>query len=310
MPKCILHVGMHKTGTTSIQNSLLNFENDKFLYARLGGDANHSVPIYSIFSEHPEKHFLNRTRRNNGTLQDYIDRIRNDLSSSIKAAGDRTLIISGEDIGVMAEDDIKRLADYLSAHCSSTQVIAYIRPPMSFMNSAFQQTVRSGRRTTLNLPKLYRNYRGSFEKFDTHFGRENVLLKPFDRKKLIGGDSVIDFCSTIGLEFPADRIHRANEFFQGVHLAGLPVQQVLRGQRPRASLRKRGTPHQQCPERAWINKVLLRAQPAEERASGKCRRHLLDRRADGLAARRQRHRGLANRRYKRRGTADADHRCA
>lgn len=211
MPKCILHVGMHKTGTTSIQNSLNYYEDDKFYYARLSGDSNHSVPIFSLFSSTPEKHFLNRVRVANGSLDQYIASVWQSLEVSIEQAGERTLIVSGEDISTLAGNEIELLAEYFLDHFTSTKVLGYIRPPMSFMNSLFQQAVRSGRRTELNLQKLYRNYRGIFEKFDLCFGRDNVILKIFERSELVGGDSVRDFCNTIGVDFPASRITRANE---------------------------------------------------------------------------------------------------
>ena len=210
--KCVLHVGMHKTGTTSIQNSLTNYEDENFFYAQLGGHGNHSVPMFSVFSSAPEKHFLNRTRSNTpGQLAQYIDQISAELRKSIKQSGERTLLISGEDIGLLKEHELSGLKEFLSSFYENIQIIAYIRPPQSFMNSAFQQTVRSGRRVAMNLHNLYRNYQDSFEKFDQVFGIENVLLKAFDRSKLIGGDSVVDFCSEIGLNLAPHRIVRANE---------------------------------------------------------------------------------------------------
>jgi hypothetical protein len=202
---------MHKTGTTSIQNSLNYYEDDKFYYARLPGDANHSVPIFSLFSATPEKHFLNRARVANGSLDQYIASVRQSLEVSIEQAGDRTLIVSGEDISTLSGNAIELLAEYFQDHFTSTKVLAYIRPPMSFISSLFQQAVRSGRCTELNLKKLYRNYRGIFEKFDLYFGRDNVILKKFECSELVGGDSVRDFCSTIGVDFPVSRIKRANE---------------------------------------------------------------------------------------------------
>ena len=48
--KLFLHIGMHKTGSSSIQFSLNGFENESIRYAKLGFE-NHSVPIYTAFSE-------------------------------------------------------------------------------------------------------------------------------------------------------------------------------------------------------------------------------------------------------------------
>ncbi len=57
MKTCIIHIGIHKTGSTSIQESLQGFYNDIFYYANLG-PSNHSEPIYCLFSENPKRHHL------------------------------------------------------------------------------------------------------------------------------------------------------------------------------------------------------------------------------------------------------------
>ena len=59
-----LHVGLHKTGTTSIQNTLFSKMNSKFLedngylYPK-HWPSNHSIPLYSSFCNHPEKYHIN-----------------------------------------------------------------------------------------------------------------------------------------------------------------------------------------------------------------------------------------------------------
>ena len=53
MKRCIIHIGMHKTGSTSIQRSLQGYRDDRFQYARLGKTANHSLAMYSLFAADP-----------------------------------------------------------------------------------------------------------------------------------------------------------------------------------------------------------------------------------------------------------------
>ncbi len=210
MKKCVVHIGMHKTGTTSIQNSLHRFSDTSFYYANIGASGNHSVAIYSMLTARPENHLGNR-HRSPAMLAEYIQNVQNDLCHSLSAAGSRTLIISGEDIGQLQEDALIRLRDLLLGDRDEIQILGYVRPPKSFVSSAFQQQVRSGGISRIDLGKLYRNYRNSFEKFDRIFGRDAVTLKLFDRQALVGGDSVLDFCATLGIDFPASRISRHNE---------------------------------------------------------------------------------------------------
>ncbi len=46
--RVILHLGSHKTGSTSIQSALKRFDNGKIAYANLG-NANHSAPLFTAF---------------------------------------------------------------------------------------------------------------------------------------------------------------------------------------------------------------------------------------------------------------------
>ena len=49
-PVCYIHVGMHKTGSTSIQKSLSGFSDAKIRYLMLSHNAtNHSIPIKILF---------------------------------------------------------------------------------------------------------------------------------------------------------------------------------------------------------------------------------------------------------------------
>ena len=59
-----LHVGLHKTASSSIQDTLFSKKNSKFLeendylYPK-HWPANHSIPLYSNFCDHPEKYHIN-----------------------------------------------------------------------------------------------------------------------------------------------------------------------------------------------------------------------------------------------------------
>ena len=143
MNSCIVHIGMHKTGSSSIQHSLRNFKDAQFVYAALGEDANHSLAIFTAFGTQPERHPLHRKAdRGPIALRDYAERVRGVLERSISVAQGRTLIISGEDISVLGEDELQRMRDFLEARFDSVTVVGYIRPPAGFMASSFQQLVK------------------------------------------------------------------------------------------------------------------------------------------------------------------------
>jgi hypothetical protein len=209
--RCIIHIGTHKTGSTSIQRSLQGLDNDRFLYARLSNAANHSLAIYSAFATIPERHHLHRfAGRDQTQVTRYIDRVFKNLDRSIEAARGRTLVISGEDISSLPKQDLQKLRDYFDARFGSVQIVGYVRPPAGFLTSSFQQRVK-GTLDFFDLMRMYRKYRATFGKFDKVFGRARVQLWKFDPKTFPEGDVVRDFCNRLEIALPRQEVLRLNE---------------------------------------------------------------------------------------------------
>ncbi|MBU1623483.1 MAG: hypothetical protein KJ850_00385, partial [Gammaproteobacteria bacterium] len=213
MTRCIIHIGMHKTGSTSIQNSLNGFADKHFMYANLG-PANHSLAMYSLFADQPEKHHIHRANKwDAATIQAYNKRVQSQLERAIDEAHGRTLIISGEDIGVLPLLGLEKLRNFLLARFDEIEVVGYVRPPAGFITSGFQQKVISGtgKIVKVDLEKEYRQFQNNFGKFDEVFGYEKVHLWKFDPKSFHEGCAVRDFCRRLGIKLPDARIVRVNE---------------------------------------------------------------------------------------------------
>lgn len=214
MSRCIIHIGMHKTGTSSIQHSLQGFSSRNWFYAELGGVANHSLPIYSLFAPHPERHHIHRaTRRDYTDIQRYNKRVLSDLEHAIASAGDRTLIISGEDIGILPRPALVKLHDHFRSVFNHLTIAGYVRPPAEFMASSFQERIKGGSLRDFDIEGMYRNYEAAFGKFYDVFGEENVLLWKYHPASFPERCVVRDFCERFGIDLPRDRIVRTNESF-------------------------------------------------------------------------------------------------
>lgn len=124
-------------------------------------------------------------------IEKFIEQLRSDRCD--------TLIMSAEDISGPYGDATARLGDFLSRFTSDVKVYAYVRPPISFMQSAFQQRVVGGGYDRLNPLSLWPFYRERFEKLDNVFGRENVQLRKFDTRTLLQGDVVLDFLAALDI---------------------------------------------------------------------------------------------------------------
>lgn len=209
MKRCILHIGMHKTGSSSIQQSLKNFASKDFRYARLLKTPNHSGAIIQAFSESIRNQWRGSDHPIYGQ-KDIAQRVKARLEKQLKRAKADTLIVSGEGIPSLTLKEIDALKQFIGKYVSQTIVVCYIRLPESYMNSAAQQRIKAGL-DAFDFSAFYPSYRDRLEKFDQLFGQENVKLWTFNSKLLKNGCVVSDFCARFGIDIPSEDIVRVNE---------------------------------------------------------------------------------------------------
>jgi hypothetical protein len=89
--------------------------------------------------------------------------------------------------------------------------------------------VKSGKRNLFDIASDYPDYRRRFDKFDKVFGQDNVHLWKFEPRAFPSGCVVQDFCSRLGIDFPADRVIRVNESVSREAVALLYTFRKLRG---------------------------------------------------------------------------------
>src|SRR5690554_2421947 len=213
MSHLVIHIGMPKTGSSSIQETLFaKGGHGKFSYADLGV-VNHGGVITSYFSSDPFAwHGHTAVGRTRGQVCVFNECVGESLEA-MKSRSDNQ-IISGEDIYEhMDEHALTRMRDFFSDAFERIEIIGYVRPPISFMASAFIQYVKNHSQTRLDPDKLWPRYRAKLEKFDRVFGPERVTLRSFVPGRLIEGDVVQDFCQLLGEPLPQSQIRRVNESF-------------------------------------------------------------------------------------------------
>ena len=219
--ECIVHIGMHKTGSSSIQVTLdKKFKSQETCYFNLA-KANHSRLILSLFSKHKK---TIAEHDNAVTMKMMLENIEN-------CPGQR-MILSGEGIVKLTEEELKAFKDFLYQYFEKITIVAYVRSPGSFMVSAFQEIVKAGT-YHFKLEKVYPNYRNKFKKFDLVFGRENVHFWKFDPKSFTEGDVVTDFCHKIGININLSSVIRVNDslsmeafsllYLYGKYGSGIPI---------------------------------------------------------------------------------------
>jgi len=213
-----IHVGLHKTGTTSIQATL--FKNRVRLRALdinyLATNQNHSETLFPLFCDHPHLYHMNRAigidteekaaRHNAATDQALGQELENNTCSRF--------VISGEDLIRLTPKGIERFRQRFQPFAAAFRIVVYVRDPYAFVNSAFQQRLRGGatyEELIADPPKPgYRRIR----KFIQAFGRESVDIRVFEPARFVNGDLIADFLTAIGAKAEIANgleIVRANE---------------------------------------------------------------------------------------------------
>lgn len=201
MKNVYLHVGVHKTGSSSIQKSL--FESKEALEQQ----------GFSYFSEY----FNGKI----GVLpQDWIfyngfnesPRIKDPerFVSILDSMPSENIIISIEALSwFIDEESIESLSLVLSTF--KVQVVVYLRRQdrqfVSYIQEGSKGKGKPSNRyyglSTQAMPEItkdgYLDYYTKICHYIKYFGIDNIKVKLFERDKLLEGDVVIDFCNEIGV---------------------------------------------------------------------------------------------------------------
>lgn len=177
MKKIYLHMGLHKTATSSFQhtckNNIDNLKSQGYVFPlfdciqnkQQNHIANHSVPIFSCFTPNPSNYHMNiRWQIENVHLANssYLEQLEEYLSL------DNNMIISGEDISILNVDSLNGFITFLEKHQAEIIPVVFVRSPYAFHCSHYQGIISSGgyadfsvfvsqKNRILNLKKVFKD---------------------------------------------------------------------------------------------------------------------------------------------------------
>ncbi|KPP86159.1 MAG: hypothetical protein HLUCCO07_04980 [Rhodobacteraceae bacterium HLUCCO07] len=254
-----LHIGRHKTGTSSIQATLaahrdLLRSRDILYPASL--PVNHTRFFKDAFYPGPESLPYNRQNMTRAALR---ERAKNDVAGikeEVSATNPETVVFSGEDACFLPPKGIRNLKAFTDDLFSSSfcNIIVYVRHPVSRALSGIQQNVR-GDGLTFEDAKA-RHLRGGgkrnaaiIEDYATVFGADAITVRSFEAALEETGDIVTDFCVTAGIDtagitpirqndsIAAEIVHFLSWLYEGPRRSGeAPGQKLIKNRKTRVPI--------------------------------------------------------------------------
>lgn len=204
---------MHKTGSSSIQNTFNGYDDGRLIYLDLG-KPNHSQPLVSALMPDLENYpQVKKKGLSKEEIEDLSKRSKDTLLNALEASRGKDVIISAEYFsqpGVVPRKNLERLKQLLENYFDHVKVIAYVRSPQSFMESALQERVKGGD-LKIRMEALYPHYRARFSKFYDFFPESSVSLIEYNQEKFPMKSVVYDFAQRTGLSSGDVKPVRTNE---------------------------------------------------------------------------------------------------
>lgn len=212
MKRCWLHVGMHKTGTTSVQACMIKLRKVAgWKYLAMGGNPNMGALLFTMFASRPERsHWYQKRGDSRARIAAKRADLRRKLREGILKHPKENLILSGESLSLIDPAGVADLKAFLDPLFDEIRVIGYVRAPLAFKVSFFQQRLKHSD-CGFDFTGIRPDYRKRFAKFDEIFGRENVILRKFEPDSFTDQCVVYDFCEQIGMPVPDVSVERVNE---------------------------------------------------------------------------------------------------
>lgn len=215
-----VHFGVHKTGSSSIQETL-------FANADALGAVTYIHPGVPNSSQFVSQAFLQGDKLVNAVQPDHREpgrlagmqtRARARFAQLLQAhPPDAQLLLSAEAITQFNEAECRDFIEAVREHHGTSRFRCYVRDPVSYWRAAFQETLKVrfrpfGTDSAQDAAQQFTCHHNMIvERLDALVGAENVTVSAFDRDRFPQGDVVRHFLQELGIDTGSITIHHVNE---------------------------------------------------------------------------------------------------
>jgi len=212
----IVHFGMPKTGTTTLQRTF-TINAGRLLKAGIlypvnlsSSSMNHRIlAFYAMDPSSYPRHMRQLASLEHSTH--CMDELNTAILKGIAWHRPSYLVLSAESLFTKIRKHKQALyRDYLLGLGDSLRFVAYLRAPAEAYLSLCQQKLKASQRLSIVAPPRYKDVVMSYQQV---FGACSMYLLPFERDRFAGGDIVRDFCERhlSGSRLNVDRLARKED---------------------------------------------------------------------------------------------------
>ncbi len=216
MSTLYLHIGTPKTGTSAIQSALYSnmefLEEQSIIYPDLGFR-------YDGVSDGRNGHFLISKDNLEGNAYDLAMQRIAELSKKYQK-----IVLSEENLWRTTEC-LEQFAKDLKLQGIQMKILVYFRRQDLYLQSQYAQHVKIYMRKTFEeyaeTQKLQLDYYHYIQFFVNLVGKENLIVRVYERQQFLNQDLLSDFCAQVGIrgrEHLVEEEKNPNESLGGIYL--------------------------------------------------------------------------------------------
>lgn len=211
--KAIVHIGIEKTGSSSIQeylyqNQELLKESGFYFVQSAGIRNNRSLSACCVEDDEKDNFFRRKKFNSQKAINEFKQNFFREFDDEIKSIPKEidTVVISSEHFHsrTNTQDEVDNVYKLLSSYFSEIKIVCYLREQTATSISLYSTAIKSGFSTPLHLflrschpGNIYYNYYDMLMHWEKAFGLESLDVALFDRNKFLNGDLLDDFTARI-----------------------------------------------------------------------------------------------------------------
>lgn len=206
-----LHIGLEKTGSTSIQGFLRGNREALLaagvLYPESPGGLNH-IKLAAYAVDDPKSDRL--LKRHSGGDEAPTDPFRTDFATALieecRASRAERVLLSNEHLSsrLHTAAELRRLKDLLNRVGEVRRILVYLRRQDDLLLSGYSTSIKSGGRKRFEVPpvgaaKPWYDFEALLSLWAGVFGRDVMTVRLFEPEAFEGGDLLKDVCAALDL---------------------------------------------------------------------------------------------------------------